>query len=236
MKLHHLLAEETVKQYTNRLVRSLNIKRLGRGHYSQVFQHPVYHNVAVKLCTLQDPASIIYLREAQKRPHNPWFPKVESIHRVAFHDTDLSRDEFNRKDADGDLMMYVTHIAFLEKLKPVKGRQYNDACQLLLASVPDRFFAMQVPMWKVGMSHAEVEARQDIIAYNEHQPFNDPREEVTLEGITDEQWAVIARNATDPHVKELARVLLRLNANDIHDGNVMLNADGHPVITDPVAS
>ena len=79
MKLTDIIAEETVADYVKRLTKTLNIKKLGGGHFSSVFQHPVYHNVAVKLCTKQDPMAVLYLRECAKRPGNPWLPKIISI-------------------------------------------------------------------------------------------------------------------------------------------------------------
>jgi hypothetical protein len=48
-------------------------------------------------------------------------------------------------------------------------------------------------------------------------------------------WKRVLRRTTDPHIKELASVMVKLNCGDFHDDNVMMRGN-QLVFTDPVAS
>ena len=212
MKLQQLLREETQAEYIKRLTKTLKIQRLGAGYYSEVFQHPVYHNVVVKLCRRQDPMSIVYLRLAAKSPHNPWFPRIVGIHKVAFHPPGL--DQEHRDDTDDLMMTDVTHIIFMQKLVPLKNGQIRKVVKMLLDTVPREAF--------------EDSFNDGVFEYDDIRDFTD---------LDLEDWRVISKLSRDENVRELAKVLIKVGADDIHSGNVMIRPDdGHPVITDPVAS
>lgn len=206
MKLQDLIAEERVDDYIERLTKTLGIKQLGEGYYSSVFQHPVYHNVVVKLCRIKDPETIRYLKRGAKHPDNPWFPKIVGIHTVKFDRAEGSRGNF------------VTHIVFMQKLSPARKTDVKRALNLILDTLPDSAFQKDY-------------GRPSTYA------FLMPRSRITsLTDLDEADWEGISRASSDPHVRQLAALLGSIGADDIHDANIMVRDDGHPVITDPVAS
>lgn len=245
MKLHDLISEETVKGYVRRLTKTLRIKTLGDGAYSQIFQHPVYHNVAVKLCHLQDPKTIMYLRECEKRPNNPWLPNVVGIYKVTFHDEDTDRTLI-AMDVHGDSMNFLTHIVFMQKLKGCTEAQYTSASRAIMATMPPKMFMTDDEheiSRPVAFSPRTAQQREKLKLWKKRQvafdagrvfpPLSDPRR---LDDYSDTDWKKIAKHSKDAHVRELAELMVKIGADDIHEGNVMISPDGHPVITDPVAS
>jgi len=128
MKVFELIQEETLDQYTDKLVKSLNIKKLGTGVYASVFQHPVYHNVAVKVVEY-DPEYMQFAKFCEKNPNNEWLPKIVSIHKV---DVD---DKFLR---DGGTVS--AHIIFFQKLRPATKKEIKAAVQRVLKTVPPKYF------------------------------------------------------------------------------------------------
>jgi hypothetical protein len=123
MKILELLQEETLDQYTAKLVKTLNIKKLGRGMYASVFQHPVYHNVAVKVVQ-DDPAYMYFAKFCMKNPDNQWLPKIVSIHAVDF--------DGRRKSS---------HIIFFQKLRPARRSEIKAAMQQIFKTIPIKYFA-----------------------------------------------------------------------------------------------
>lgn len=198
MKLQDLIIEERAADYVERLTKTLGIKELGRGYYSAVFQHPVYHNVAVKLCLKKDPETIRYLRKAAKHPDNPWLPKIVGIHEVTFSDLD--------QPSDARSGSFVTHLVFMQKLRPATLRDERRAIDLILSTLPRTS----------ALSHL--------------------RGIKSLVELDEGDWAAIAKTSSDRHVRQLAALLGAIGADDIHRANIMVSDDGHPVITDPVAS
>ncbi len=237
MKLQDIVTEERLDDYIKRLTKTLRIKKLGSGYYSSVFQHPVYHNVVVKLCRKQDPKTIFYLREGAKNPGNPWFPKIVGIHKVTFHDEDLD-PSFIEMDKHGDGLNYITHIIFMQKLRPVRRREYTEATRRIFATMPDTAFELPLPPWKPRAGAEYIKQRAEIKKRNKKEGrFLPPLDEIdSLTGMHADDWRKVAKLSADKHVRELAALLARIGADDIHDGNVMMRDDGHPVITDPVAS
>jgi hypothetical protein len=107
MLIHELLHEENLQTYTRRLVKTLGIPLLGRGFFSGVFQHPVYHNVAVKVFDYTDTAYLRFLKFVLANQGNRWLPYV-----------------IDHVEVDGD--DGKLHIVFMQKLststaKAVKG-------------------------------------------------------------------------------------------------------------------
>lgn len=110
MKLEELLQEERLADYLKRLVKSHNVKQLGGGAYSQVFQHPEFGNVITKVYTAKDTKYARYLKWVMSNQNNPYVPQI--IEQVKY------------KSPTGD----AYNIVFMEKLEPVKrARQYMDA-------------------------------------------------------------------------------------------------------------
>lgn len=237
MKLQDIVTEERLDDYIKRLTKTLRIKKLGAGYYSSVFQHPVYHNVVVKLCRKQDPKTIVYLREGAKKPNNPWFPKIVGIHKVTFHDEDLD-PSFIEMDKHGDGMNYITHIIFMQKLRPSKRFEYKAATKKIFDSLPDTAFRLPAPPWKPRMQTEYLKQRKEIEKRNRKEGrFLPPRDQIdSLTGAHASDWQKIAKLSNDKNIRELAELLAKVGADDIHEGNLMIRDDGHPVITDPVAS
>lgn len=235
------LHEETINAYIRRLKRIKNIRGLGSGYYSEVFQHPTMPDVAVKLCVENDPLAIMYLRETEKHPANPWFPKIFSIHKVQFHAKGTDKNLIAR-DLHLDAAEHITHIVFMEKLKPASKKQYKNARELILDSLPEKVFRIEVPTLKDYSDEAylkHVKVRRAIMIQNDREHrFLPPRgTEYALGDIHLFEWRQIAKYSNDDNIRQLAEVLVRVRAQDIHDKNVMIRpSDGHPVITDPVAS
>ena len=211
MRVSDLLLEERESDYIKRLVKTLGIKRLGSGGYSTVFQHPVYHNVAVKLVGADDTMYISFMRSCMKMQDNPWLPKVIGIHQVRIHD---SWTNSNIVAADEHLDFANTQwIVFLEKLRAAKLSEIEAGVQQVLSTIPDKYFS--------GHGGKTFSSR------NYYSDFDDFRKK---------DWTNIAKLSTDKHVCDLAALLTSIGANDLHDGNVMMRNDGQLVITDPVAS
>jgi len=117
---------ETRDQYMKRLTKTLKIKQLGHGAYATVFQHPVYHNVAVKYVNPDDdPMYLEFIELCQKHPHNPWLPKVVGIN-------NLTMQSWHKKAPNerGTLI-------FFQKLRKATSSDIKTAIQSILASVPD---------------------------------------------------------------------------------------------------
>lgn len=123
-----LITEENSGEYIQRLTKTLNVKRLGSGAYASVFQHPVYHNVAVKFVQ-EDPAYVEYAWFCKKHPKNKWLPKVVSIHSVKF-------DEVDWEDGNSD----EGTLVFFQKLRKAKPAEIKKAAQEILKDVPDSWF------------------------------------------------------------------------------------------------
>ena len=102
MKVHDLLAEESLKDYLRRLVSVEGIKLLGGGAFSQVFQHPTLKNVVTKVYTSRDTAYADYLSWCKEHQDNPYVPKII--------------DDVSYKNGRS-----AYHIVFMEKLKPVSS-------------------------------------------------------------------------------------------------------------------
>lgn len=208
MKLQEIIVEEKVKDYITRLVRTLKIRELGAGYFSTVFQHPVYHNVAVKVTHKSDPLSIVYLENAMKHPDNPWFPKIIGIYKVGYHGGDMQQKLINMDD-DHMAFSEIGHIVFMQKLRRATAKEIKNAVHEILATLPQHKFKY--------FRHRYVDG-----------------------GFENMDWELIEKYTTDEHVRQVAALLNALDADDIHEDNVMMRDDGvgkpHLVFTDPVAS
>lgn len=96
------LAEEALKPYLDRLVSKEGIKKLGGGAFSQVFQHPHYGNVVVKVYTDKDTVYKRYVAWCMKHQSNPYVPKI--VEQVSYKSPD-TKEKYN--------------IVFLQKMTPV---------------------------------------------------------------------------------------------------------------------
>jgi hypothetical protein len=240
MKVQDLF-EERLKDYTTRLVKSLNIKELGRGAFSTVFQHPAYHNVSVKITRDADPHYILWLRECEKHQHNPWFPKIVGIHKVMFHGDDVDRKVMARDELN-DAALEGRHIVFMQKLRPIKPAENKKAAQYIAAQLPAKFFMsedeslrLQRLRWGRRGDAVRAELRAKGIRY-----FTTIKDVKYIDDIHEQMWEDVITYSKDKNLVELARVLARIGTDDLHSGNIMMRDDEggaqHPVITDPVAS
>lgn len=135
MNIAELLGEETLKQYSERLMHTLGIKRLGRGNFAQVFQHPVYHNVAVKVVK-DDPGYIKYAWFCMKNPTNPWLPKIIDVVDVKIDDDDYDEDNDYWRRTNKKPLQVPIEVVFFEKLRPASSQEIYAAVQKVLADVP----------------------------------------------------------------------------------------------------
>jgi hypothetical protein len=207
MLLAELLAEESVPDYIKRLTSTLNIRQLGKGAFASVFQHPVYHNVAVKIFEY-DPMYVKFIKICQKTT-NRWLPKVVSVHKVKMDEVKTWRH-----DVHGDKIGKTeAWIVFFEKLRKASNAELKAAVQDILSDIPDSYFEEDGDL--------EHFYRDDFIDFEDLDP---------------EVWAVIARATKRADVKQLAKILVKVDAADIHAENVMIRDDGQLVFTDPVAS
>lgn len=201
------MAEETRHEYFKRLTKTLNIKKLGSGMYATVFQHPVYHNVAVKYVNPRvDPMFMKYVRLCQKHQENRWIPKIVSIESVKIQDDwDVKTRGRDAKPNEPGVLI------FFQKLRHAKKQEINSAFDEILNSLPD-------------------EIADNIFADNNERNF---------ENMAIEEWRQISKYSSDPDTRALAKILMQVEACDIHNGNVMMRDEGGKtqlVFTDPVAS
>ena len=201
MQVVELLQEETHNEYIARLVKTLNIKKMGQGFYSHVFQHPVYHNVAVKIIR-DDPMYLRFAKFCLDNPLNPWLPKIVSIHKVKVDDAKYD----SRKSSGVDrTFTEPIHIVFFQKLRSAKAREIQNWVYKVIKDLPTA----------------------DEYEYRNFDDFHRS------------DWADIAKYSNDDALRKVAQFFVRINARDIHNGNVMIRDDGaYPqlVFTDPVAS
>lgn len=102
----HFIMEEALPDYLKRLKDSLNIQKLGGGAFSQVFQHPHYSNVVVKVYTARDTAYKRYQKWCMAHQSNPYVPQI--IGQTEYvSDTAKRNGKFN--------------IVFMEKMTPLKS-------------------------------------------------------------------------------------------------------------------
>ncbi len=86
MKIRDLIAEESMKDYFNRLAKEHGIKALGSGAFGRVFQHPMYKNVVTKVYKASDRDYARYVKWAMAHQSNPWVPKI--IEQVKYESKD----------------------------------------------------------------------------------------------------------------------------------------------------
>jgi len=115
--------EENLKTYLKRL-RKLRIKKLGAGAFSQVFQHPEFWNVAVKVFTGKDTVYKRYVQWCLKHQSNQYVPNIIEQH-------DIKSDSGEKY-----------HIVFVEKMSPIQTVQklvfeLSKALELDLAKFED---------------------------------------------------------------------------------------------------
>lgn len=197
MKLKQILVEETRHEYLTRLTGTLKIKRLGKGAFASVFQHPVYSNVAVKYVDPdEDYAYMYFIRECMKKQHNRFLPKVIGINYVK-----MDRSQYADRSERGALI-------FFQKLRPAKVSEIKRAVSEMMDTLPN-----------------DNPIRQDHSS--------------TFEEFSSYEWEELAKHSSDRDIREVAKMMLKMKANDIHNGNVMMRDEGNKsqlVFTDPVAT
>jgi hypothetical protein len=208
MKLNELhLAEDTAEEYLKKLVTTLKISKLGSGAYASVFQHPVYHNVAVKFFSA-DPMYLKYLKLCQKAQDNPWVPKIVSIHK-------LKMDDYGYDNLVGEKRTEKEegYLVFFQKLRRAKASEIKAAIQDILSDLPDPLFYP-----------------------NDFALFDMARKDFSFELMTGQDWGVVTKWTKRPEIKQIARILTAVDANDIHSQNMMMRDEGDRtqlVFTDP---
>jgi len=217
MLLRELITEETKNEYFKRLVKTLKIKKLGEGAYASVFQHPVYHNVAVKFFQY-DPMYMKFIKHCMKHPENPWLPKVVSVHKLDIDNAWYDRAEKDKKRE----MKEDGYLVFFQKLRKATAKEIKIAAQDIISDLPEKVFLNDDNAERGNFNFMFRRADVDDF-YN----------------FENEEWEVVARMTKRPEVKKLAQILVSVGAQDIHNGNVMMRDEGDRtqlVFTDPVAS
>ena len=100
------LAEEALKPYLDRLVSKDGIKKLGGGAFSQVFQHPHYGNVVVKVYIDKDTVYKRYVAWCMKHQSNPYVPKI--VEQISYKSPE-TKEKYN--------------IVFMQKMAPIRTVQ-----------------------------------------------------------------------------------------------------------------
>lgn len=104
---------ESIDNYFKRLA-EIGIKRIGRGQYASVFQHPTQPDLVVKVGEANWSKSKEWLLWCKKNPSR-WTPKVTLVEDVSF-----------QLPNGGKLDVKRCFIAFLEKLQPADGALVKD--------------------------------------------------------------------------------------------------------------
>jgi hypothetical protein len=113
MKVAQLLREESLEDYLKRLVTKEKIKKLGGGAFSQVFQHPQFHNVVTKVYSGKDKLFAKYVKWCMQHQNNPYVPKI------------IEQVDYQNPDPAAKIKTY--HIVFMQKMTPVSGKRYVQA-------------------------------------------------------------------------------------------------------------
>lgn len=98
------------------------------------------------------------------------------------------------------------YVIFFERLSKISGKEYKGVSKI---------FIDELKKYRKNVDTSSYAELMDL-------------------GLSD--WKIIAKNSNDPNISELAKVLVKVGAKDIHDENVMKRSNGHFVFTDPVAS
>lgn len=106
--LEALKSSEEFEDYIERLGDVEKLKTIGGGYYSNVFEHPVYNNVVVKVFR-NDTAYRRYMKWVLDNQDNKYVPQVVSYHKYKMGE---------KRDKVG--------IVFLKKLKKIKKKQLYD--------------------------------------------------------------------------------------------------------------
>lgn len=215
MKLQDL-HEETASQYEARLVKTLGIRRLGAGLFSSVFQHPVYHNVVVKVVRRVDDA---YLRYAEwcmtQGTRNPWLPWIISMVPVTLDyeaHPQYGKPDPKAKIPKGRFLPASkftggdTFIVFMQRMETAYKEDIREAIDYIASTLPD-------------------DIAEELYLHDEK----------SFLGFDQEHWYEIAKHTTDGHLAAFAQRAVAEGFDDIHDGNVMMRGN-QLVFVDPVAS
>jgi hypothetical protein len=113
MKVAQLLREESLEDYLKRLVTKEKIKKLGGGAFSQVFQHPQFHNVVTKVYSGKDKLFAKYVQWCLQHQNNPYVPEI------------IEQVEYQNPDPGAKIKTY--HIVFMQKMTPIKTEKVYTA-------------------------------------------------------------------------------------------------------------
>lgn len=213
------LTAETLDAYFASLSKK-GIRKLGDGHFSTVFTHPKYPNVAVKVIRRPDLEYLKYLKFCQKNQSNPWLPKVYGQPIVKYVDspkeTEVKRprsfDEYFEISSSTEVFA-TSHqkviFVFLERLVTASFRDIEKACLYFISLCPGE------------LDHLLKRFRDEPNAW--------------LELFTHNDWMCLSAQKVDKNVAVLAKFFSRVRTLDLHKGNVRLRGK-QLVFVDPLAS
>lgn len=134
MRTYELLREETITDYVQRLTRELEIKSLGSGLFSYVFQHNTDPRVAVKL-VVDNPSYVRFARFCMENEGNRWLPRIFSIVPVSFT---------AGKWSDRTKLPTKGHVIFIERLSRATDAFIRKTALDVVAALPEEAFAGEV--------------------------------------------------------------------------------------------
>lgn len=208
-ELLNILTEEELLDYFTRLKKKEKIKKLGDGQYAHVFQHPMYHNVAVKVFDPEeDHAYLHYLKWARRNQKNKYVPKIITVRTINQPETE---DEYG----DGAIT-----IVFMQKLRPAPVRairQLIAQCMTYAEAADERghYTADWQDMHKVG----------DFTAFDSDVWWH----------VAEGARKGTVSQPVDRDLASLAAFFAEEDPEDIHNGNIMMTDDGQLVFTDPLS-
>ncbi len=135
LKAAYRLLAERKSEYIKRL-KDMGIKPLGKGAFSDVFQHPTMPDVAVKIA-VWNPGFMDYVHLCQQHPSNPYLLKILDV-----HDNPMGEGfnfEGDAGDRPGRLGRTSSTIVFVEKLTPATKEQlkiFMAYCESLIGIKP----------------------------------------------------------------------------------------------------
>jgi hypothetical protein len=113
---------ESYSEYVNRL-RALGIKELGSGAWAQVFQHPLYSRVVVRVFTQDDTGYKKWLKFIIRNRNNRYVPQIiPNEQGKLFYYTNI-KDSYDYEDKKVPMRAY---FVFIKKYAILDDKKFSD--------------------------------------------------------------------------------------------------------------
>lgn len=148
MKVQSLFEEE-LEDYIKRLTKKELMKKLGSGSFAAVFQHPIYHNMAVKVFDGSDYGYRDWLKFVKRNQQNKFVPKLVSVHFVKNEHNDEIGLVFMKK-------LKKAPVSSIMKLASEwRGLAVRGGLELPPIRIGDyKFRKFTIPVWKAVAEQA----------------------------------------------------------------------------------